>query len=152
MRQDSTQADGSVALTSGSAGAGAGQPDGAVALPQIAPFGARFRVARRQIAIGPVAGRIALGVIMLSALVVVLFATARRSPLVPHSDIAFPPWEAGPLHGLIGHGLRAPKAINIGLSVVLVAMTLAYGVAVLAARTMSKRMIVIWIVAMHAIL
>jgi alpha-1,6-mannosyltransferase len=152
MRQDSTQADGSVALTSGSAGAGAAQPDGSAVLPKIAPFGARFRVAWPQLTLGPAAGRIALGAISLGALAVVLVASARRSPLVPHSGIAFPPWEAGPLHGLIGAPIRSATAINIGLSVVLVLMLLAYGAVLLAVRSLSKRTIVIWIVAMHVLL
>ena len=152
MRQDTTQADGSVVLASGSAGAGTAQPDTAVALPKIAPFGARLNVARRQLALGPVSGRIALGALMLGALVVVLFASARRSPLVPHSAFAFPGWEAGPLHGLIGGPIKNNSTINIGFSVVLLAMTVAYGAALLAVRTLSMRTIVIWVVVVHAIL
>lgn len=152
MRQDSTQAEGSVVLASGSAAGSTGQPDGAVLIPKIAPLGARLGVGRLRIAFGPVAGKIALASLTLGTLAVVLFATARRSPLVPHSAIAFPPWEAGPLHGLIGEPVKSNLAINIGLSVVVVAMLAAYGVAVLTVRTMSIRTIVIWLLAVHLIL
>ncbi|MGQ4828125.1 hypothetical protein, partial [Enterococcus faecalis] len=42
-------------------------------------------------------------------------------------------------------------ALNTGLSVVVVLMALAYGVALAAVRTFSTRTIVIWIVAIHLI-
>src|SRR5438552_15533229 len=139
MRQDSTQAEGSVVLASGSAAGSTGQPESTVLLPKIAPLGARLNVGRAQVALGPVAGRVALTSLAFAALLVVLFATARRSPLVPHSGIAFPSWEAGPLHGLLGLSVKSNFAVNIGFSVVLAGMLLAYGVAVLAVRTMSIR-------------
>ncbi len=153
MRQDSTQADGSVALASGPAGsAGAGQADSAVALPRLAPVGVRLRLPRAQLARGPIAGRLALTSLLLGASAVVVFATARPSPLVPHSALGFPHWESGPLHGLFGHLINDPNAISLGLSAVVVAMTLAYGAALLAVRTLSMRTIAISIVALHAIL
>ncbi len=152
MRQDSTQAEGSVVLASGSAAGSTGQPDGTVLLPKIAPLGARLNVAFPRIAAGPVAGRIALASLMLGTLLVVLFATARRSPLVPHSGIAFPGWEAGPLHGLLGLTVRSNYAVSMGLSVVLAGMLLAYGVAVLAVGTLSMRTIAVWVIAVHVIL
>jgi hypothetical protein len=102
--------------------------------------------------LGPVAGRVALGTLMLGAFVVVLFATAQHSALVPHSGISFPHWEAGPLHGLLGHLTNDRDAINLGLSVVVVLMLLAYVAAVAAVRTMSMKTIGIWIVVMHVIL
>jgi hypothetical protein len=152
MRQDSTQAEASVVLASGSAAGSTGKSDGTVVLPKIAPLGARLNVARPRVAFGPVAGRIALGSLAFAALLVVLFATARRSPLVPHSGIAFPAWEAGPLHGLLGMTVKSNYAVNMGLSVVLVGMLVAYGVAIAAVRTMSMRLIWVWVVAVHLIL
>jgi hypothetical protein len=95
---------------------------------------------------------VALGSLAFGALLVVLFATERRSPLVPHSGIAFPSWEAGPLHGLLGVAVKNNYALNMGFSVVLVGMLLAYGAAVLAVRTMSIRLIAIWVIAIHLIL
>ena len=139
-------------LAPGSAAGSTGQSDGTVVLPKIAPLGARLRVARPRVAFGPVAGRIALGSIAFGALLVVLFATARRSPLVPHSGIAFPAWEAGPLHGLLGVAVKNDYAVNMGFSVVLAGMLVAYGVAVAAVRTMSMRLIWVWVVAVHLIL
>lgn len=152
MRQDSTQADGSVALTSGPAGgAGAAQADSPL-LAQIAPLRVRFRVPRTQVALGPVAGKVALAALILGALAVTVFATAQPSTLVPGSYLGFPPWESGPLHGLFGHIPLGSNAINLGVSAVVVAMGLAYGAALLAARTLSMRTIVICILALHAIL
>ena len=152
MRQDSTQAERTVVLASGTTVGSTAQPETTVVLPKLAPLGARLNIARRRIAVGPVAGRVALASIALGALLVVLFATARRSPLVPHSGIAFPGWEAGPLHGLLGLTVKSNDAISLGFSAVLLVMLVAYGVAVAAVRTLSTRTIVIWIVAMHAIL
>ena len=152
MRQDSTQAERTVVLASGTTAGSTAQPESTVVLPKIAPLGARLNVARRRIAVGPVAGRVALVSMALGAFLVVLFATARRSPLVPHSGIAFPGWESGPLHGLLGLTIKSNDAISLGFSAVLVVMLVAYGVAVAAVRTMSTRTIVIWIVAMHVIL
>ena len=134
MRQDSTQAEGSrrarLRLRRWRA---PGSPTARVLLPKIAPLGARLNVARPRIALGPVAGRIALasldvGDVRWSC----CSRPPRRSPLVPHSGIAFPGWEAGPLHGLLGLTVRSNYAVSMGFSVVLVAMLLAYGVAVLA--------------------
>ena len=139
-------------LASGSAAGGTGQPESSVLLPNIAPLGARLNVARPRIALGPAAGRIALASSAFAVLLVVLFATARPSPLVPHSGIAFPGWEAGPLHGLLGALVKSNTAISLGFSVVLALMLLAYGAAVLAVRTLSMRAIVIWVLAIHAIL
>ncbi len=152
MRQDSTQAEGSVVLASGSAAGSTRQPESAVLLPNIAPLGARL-VARPKITFGPVAGRIALLTLTVAAGAVVLYATARRTPLVPHSGLAFPGWEAGPLHTLLGGVVVTSNlGVNLGLSGVLLVMLIAYLVAIAAVRTMSIRMIAVWVVAVHAIL
>src|SRR5207248_2695233 len=157
MRQDSTHAEGSVAFATASAtpapaGAGAGEADSSLLLPRLAPRRTRGERRPRELVLGPVAGRIALGTLTLGAFLVVLFATSRHSALVPHSGIAFPNWEAGPLHGLFGHLPNKWDTINAGFSIVVVLMLLAYVAAVAAVRTMSMKMIAIWIVAMHAIL
>jgi alpha-1,6-mannosyltransferase len=129
-----------------------GEADSSLLLPRLAPLRTKTKRRPRELVLGPVAGRIALGTLTLGAFLVVLFATSRHSALVPHSGIAFPNWEAGPLHGLFGHLPNKWDTINAGFSIVVVLMLLAYVAAVAAVRTMSMKMIAIWIVAMHAIL
>jgi alpha-1,6-mannosyltransferase len=102
--------------------------------------------------LGPVAGRFALATLILGALAMVLFDTAGPTSLVPRSDQAFPAWEAGPLHGLIGPFNPSMKAVTFGLSVVIISMLIAYAVAVAAVRSLSMRVIVVCIVALHVIL
>jgi alpha-1,6-mannosyltransferase len=134
-------------------GAGGAEADGSILLPRLAPLGARWRLPRvGQIALGPVAGRIALGSLMFGAFAVVAFATAQHSPLVPRSALSFPHWESGPLHGLFGHLTNDWNGLSYGLSVVLVLMLFAYVAALMAVRTFSMKAIAIWIVAMHVIL
>jgi hypothetical protein len=134
------------------AGAGAGQGDATVALPRLAPLGARLRLPRTQVALRPVVGRLAMGTLILGALVVVVFATAGPSTLAPGSTFSFPTWESGPLHGLFGHLTNNATALNDGFSAVVLLMAVAYGVALASVRTMSMRMIVGCILALHAIL
>jgi hypothetical protein len=153
MRQDSGHLESSVVLRSGSvAGAGAGQADTTVALPRLAPFGARVSLPRPRVAFGPVAARVALGSLVLAAFAVVLFATAQPSNLVPRSYLSFPHWESGPLHHLFGRLTNDPLALSIGFSSIAALSLVAYGVAVAAVRTLSMRTIVICVVALHAIL
>jgi hypothetical protein len=153
MRQESTHAEGSVAFTTASAtGATAGETDSSLLLPRLAPLRTPAQRRQRELVLGPVAGRVALGTLTLGAFLVVLFATSQHSALVPHSGISFPDWEAGPLHGLFGHLPNKWAAINAGLSVVVVLMLLAYVAAVAAVRSLSMKTIAIWIVAMHVIL
>jgi hypothetical protein len=153
MRADTPQSDGSVALASGSvAGAGAGgQSDSTIALPRIS-FGDRFTLPRTRIALHPLAGRYALLTLMLGALIVVVFATAGPSVLVPRSNETFPNWEAGPLGGLFGHITRDPFGLDLGFSLVVVAMLIAYLIALAAVRTLSMRWIVGTVIALHVIL
>jgi hypothetical protein len=56
------------------------------------------------------------------------------------------------LHWIFGGLTNNLDALNMGLSVVLVLMLIAYGVAVAAVRTVSMKAIAIWIVAVHLIL
>jgi glycosyl transferase family 87 len=152
MRQDSTQPDGSVVLASGPTGTAGGQADTAVVLPRLAPFGAGLRLPRARVTLGPLAGRIAIASMIVGAVAVVVLATAQPSTLVPQSQLGFPAWESGPLHGLLGHITSNNSALKLGLSGVIVAMALAYGVALLSVRTLSVRLIVVAIVALHLIL
>ncbi|MDQ6778147.1 MAG: DUF2029 domain-containing protein [Actinomycetota bacterium] len=107
---------------------------------------------RRVIRARPGYGLSALGVLLAGCLAIVVFATAGPSVLVAHSRYAFPGWMAGPLHGLFGQVIKDPVTLNYGLSVVLLAMTVAYGVALAAVRALSMRMIVIAVVALHVVM
>jgi alpha-1,6-mannosyltransferase len=138
--------------TAPAASATTAESDGSLLLPQLPSLRAHRERRPRELVLGPLAGRIALGAMTLGALLVVVFATSQHSALVPHSGVSFPGWEAGPLHGLFGHLPNDWDAINGGLSVVVVLMLVAYVVAVAAVRTFSMKAIAIWIVVMHVIL
>ncbi len=127
--------------------------DGTVALPQpTAPSLGRVPMPRVRIVVGPLAGRIALGSIVAGVLAVVAFATAGPSVLVPRSDQVFPLWEAGPLHTLFAGLPNNLLTLAYGLSAVVVLMTVAYGVVLAAARSLSTRAIVVTVLAIHALL
>jgi len=129
-----------------------GSGESAVALPSPAELRARIALPRVRIVAGPFAGRLALATLVLGALLLVAFASAGPSVLVPRSDEVFTAWEAGPLHALF-QGLPGDShALGYGLSALVVGMSIAYAVAVGAARTLSARTIVIVVVALHAIL
>lgn len=126
--------------------------DGAAVLAPTPALPAALTLPRARLSLGPLAGRLALASLVLAAGAVVAFAAAGPSVLVPRSGLVFPGWEAGPLHALF-HGLpNDPMGLSVGLSVVVLAMTVAYAVALAAARTLSLRVIVITIVAIHMIL
>jgi Glycosyltransferase family 87 len=153
MRPDSTQADGPVALVSAPAAVAAA---GATEHAPIARVLGRWRKAallpRVRVLTGPVAGHLALGGVVCGALLLVAFTSGRASVLVPRSPYGFPQWEAGPLHFLLGRPTASWNTLENALSVFIVAMTLAYGVALLAVRSLSMRMIAIVVVALHVIL
>jgi hypothetical protein len=152
MRQSSTQADESVVLASASAGtAVAGQADGAVLVPGVPRIG-RFTLPRVRTDFGPRGARAALAVMILGVAAVALFATSRAGPLVPRSDLGYPGWESGPLHNLLGHLPNNWHALNWGLSGVLLAMVLAYGIVLGSIRSLSMRALVLCILALHLIL
>lgn len=137
MRQDSTQSDGSVALTSGAVGAAPGVPvEGRAALPRLSWVGGLRSLPRPQVAFGRRSGQTALGFLLLAAFAVVVFSTAHPTSLVPRSNTGFPAWEAGPLHDLFGHVTGSYRALQLGFSAVLVAMAAAYAVALLSVRTL----------------
>ena len=152
MRHDPSQGDRSGALASKSvAGLGAGPGD--LVLPRVALSGAPWRVPGPRVALArPVYGRVALGSLFAGCLAVVVFAAAGPSVLVPRSKFAFPDWLSGPLHGLFGHLIADPLTLSYGLSAVVVAMTVAYVVALASVRMLSMRTIVIAIVAFHVVL
>ncbi len=147
MRSDSPQIDNGVVLASTPVAS-----DGAVAIPGIGTLRERLRLTRPRVALHPLAGRFALAAMILGAVLVVVFATAGPSVLVPQSTHVFPGWEAGPLHGLFGTLTSNGTALNVGFSVVLVAMTLAYFVVLASVRTLSMRLIVLCVLALHVIL
>jgi len=162
MRQESGHIDGPPVLASGAgaqpalapsaAGAGAGTADGAVTLPGIGrlPRVRGLRVPRALYE--ATAGKIALATIVAGVLALVLWSTHAPTNLVPRSSEIFAPWEAGPLYGLLGGFKAGVTATNYALSALILIMLAAYGVALLALRTLSTRMIVVTIVAANMIL
>jgi hypothetical protein len=153
MRPDTTPADGSIALASGpGAGATASQAEPGALLPRLGPVGLSLRRPRLRFLATPLAGRLALGSLLLGAFALVVFASGRPSPLVPRSTAGFPGWESGPLHLLFGHPAVSYDGLNIAFSVFLIAMTLSYCVILLAVRSLSMRAIAIGVVALHVIL
>ncbi|HEY1511728.1 MAG TPA: glycosyltransferase 87 family protein [Solirubrobacteraceae bacterium] len=131
------------------------QGDAAVALPRIPALGVSSALPRIQRRLEPLGGRRALVALVVGVFLVVAFATAGTSVLVPTSNLTYPSWEAGPLHvlhGPLSHLLGSPHGLNIGLSVVLVVMLVAYAALLASVRTLSMRAIVITVLALHAIL
>jgi hypothetical protein len=147
MNAKPAPADSALALSPSSAASTAAE----VALPR-SPSAWRLTLPRDRIHFGPVAGRLALVSLIVGAAAVVAFAVSGPSILVPRSNEVFPGWEAGPLH-LFFHGLpNAQKTLDLGLTVVLLGMLVAYGVTLAAVRSLSLRTIVVGIVVLHAIL
>jgi alpha-1,6-mannosyltransferase len=131
------------------------QGDAAVALPRIPGLGVSSALPRLQRRLAPLGGRRALVALVLGVFLVVTFATAGASVLVPTSNLTYPGWEAGPLHvlhGPLSHLLGSPHGLNIGLSAVLIVMLVAYAALLASVRTLSMRAIVITVLALHAIL
>ena len=137
------------------AGVGAAPGDGGVALPRLPALEVSSALPRLQRALAPLGGRRALAALVLGVFLVVVFATAGASALVPTSQLTYPTWEAGPLHvlhGPLAHLLGSPHGLNFGLSAVLLVMLVAYAAVLATVRSLSMRSIVITIVALHAIL
>jgi hypothetical protein len=146
MATDSAHGDSTVVLSSNSVAAGD------VALPRAAVLWGRLRVPRARIALGPVAGSVALASLLLCAVALVVFSTSGPTALVPRSNEVFPGWEAGPLH-LLSNGLpNNVLTLSYGFSVLLVVMLLAYGVVLASAQALSMRVIVACVIALHVIL
>jgi Glycosyltransferase family 87 len=151
MRQDTSQGDPAVALASAPASSATGQPE--ALLPALPRLGRRLELPRlRQVAISAAAGRAALAAIFAGTFALVAFASANESVLVPRSYLTFPHWEAGPLHFAFHWLTNDATALNVGLSALAIAMTVAYAGVLFAIRTLSMRTLVIAIVALHAVL
>jgi alpha-1,6-mannosyltransferase len=148
MRQHTPPQRNSAFATGSAAG---GSPEAALPLRSLAPLSERLRLPGLRLTLGARAGGVALAVIVLGALAVTLLASAGPSALVPHSGKLFPAWEAGPLSGLVGHPSLSPNQVAIVYSLLLLAMTAAYGAALLAARSVSMRMVVAVVVALNLI-
>jgi Glycosyltransferase family 87 len=152
MRHDPREGDRSGAFASKSV-AKLGAVPADLVIPRVALGGPRVRVLRRRVNLSrPAYGLAALGVLVAGCLAVVVFATTGPSVLVARSVYAFPGWMAGPLHGLFGQLIKDRPTLNYGLSVVLLAMTVAYGIALAAVRALSMRTIVIAVVALHVVM
>jgi hypothetical protein len=139
-----------VALATGQVGAS--QPDGTVALGPLAPLGRRLSLPRPRVALGPLPGQLALALMIAASFTVVMFSSARESTLVPRSSTAFPHWMSGPLHGLFGGLTNNTKTLDLGFTIVLLAMLVAYGVVLASVRTLSMRTLWICLVVLLAIM
>ncbi len=151
MRDDHKLSQTPTALATGSL-AGAGAADAAIPLQRYEALSRRLRALRLPFEIGARAGGVALAALLIGTLTVVVFASAGPSGLVPHSGKLFPAWEAGPLNALFGHPSISSGALAIDYSLLLLAMTGAYLVALQAARSLSMRTIAIVVVALNLIL
>jgi hypothetical protein len=107
--------------------------------------------ASSRITLGPVAGRVAVGTLILATFVIVAAASSGPSILVPRSVQLFPNWEAGPLH-VIPRLITNPDTVGLIFSCLLVVMLVAYAAALAAVRSLSMRMIAVAVVALHLIL
>lgn len=136
------------------------QGDTAVLLPRFGISGSPLRALRARHALAPFYGPLALAVIAVATVAVVVFASAAPSLLVVGSYGMFPPWMAGPLHGLLSpllqHRSGAPivpwQPVGYGYTAVIAVMFIAYAIALGAARTLSMRAIAITIAALYALL
>lgn len=131
------------ALSAGAAGQG-DRHGSAVVLPRGLDTGQRFSLPFSWAALGPFLAWLAFGVLIAATAAIAVYAAAEPSILVPRSTAAFPGWLAGPLHGLFSSLPHSRGALEFGFSAVLVGMTIAYVIALLAVRTVSMR--ALWIV------
>ena len=145
MRERDISTDPPVALAAGTAP----RAEATVSLPRL---GLPDALSSPRVRVGPRAGAIALGAIVVGTLAVVAAAAAGPSILVPRSINTFPAWEAGPLHYITVRVITDPNALGLTFTGVLAVMVVAYLVTVLAVRTFSMRAIAITVVALHAIL
>jgi hypothetical protein len=153
MAAESSAPDRSVALASGPvAGVGSAQGGSTVTLRHVSPLGGRFSLRLPRVTLHPLAGPVALAALILGALSVVAFTTAGPNVLVPRSYNNFPGWEAGPLHVISKVLPTGHTSLEWGFTVVLVVMTVAYGIVLASVRRFSMRTIVIAVVVLHVIL
>jgi hypothetical protein len=149
MREDPGTSDPPVALAS-SSGALAGA-ETQVTLPRVS-LADEPSASRSRVTVGPLAGRIAIGALIVATFAIVAAASSGPSILVPRSNTIFPNWEAGPLHWLIPRLITDPHTLGLVFSVVVVVMLVAYAAALAAVRGLTMRTIVIAVVVLHLIL
>jgi hypothetical protein len=130
----------------------AAQAGSTVALPSAAEIGASLRLPRARIAQSKRAGLFGLGVLFAGTLALVIYATAGPSILVSKSDVSFPGWLSGPLHGLVGTLPHHVRLLNDGFSLLLLLMSVAYVVTLAAARSLSMRAIWVFVIAAAVVL
>ncbi len=131
------------------AGVGGAQADGAVALPPLGMAARRLRVPALRVSAHPIVGRLALGWLLVGGFAVAAFARSGPTVLVPKSGTVFPPWEAGPLSLSLGGLTHNWQTVDLGFSVMLIAMAGAYLLAVVSVRTLPVRAIIACILLLH---
>jgi hypothetical protein len=131
--------------------------DAALPLPGARPatmraLRARIAVSRPQIELRTAVGLIALALLLAGTATVVLVATSGPTPLVPRSSVSFPSWVAGPLHGVLAPIAARNETISNWFSLLVVAMLLAYGLALLCVRAVGARVVIACVLVLHAVL
>jgi hypothetical protein len=126
--------------------------ESALALPRSLSLAGRLAIPKIRSLRGPVIGRVALVALIAGALALVAFTSAAPSVLVFHSLEIFPGWQSGPLHPLLAGTSINGTALRTGFSLLTIGMLVAYGFALASVRSLSLRVIVICIVALHVIL
>jgi hypothetical protein len=129
----------------------AGRSDGAVALRRV-PLMPKIALPEAPASWQRMAPRIALATIFGCCAALVIFASSGPTVLVWHSQTAFPSWMAGPLGGLFGRLPHHVKTLWIGYSCALVVMLIAYGVALRYSRSLSMKLIWVFVFATLVIL
>lgn len=125
--------------------------DDALAMPRPLALMGRLSWPLADTELGPLAGKLALGSLVLAAFVLVAFSAGAPSMLVSHSQEVFPSWEAGPLHPLFSEVSVSASAVRDGFSALVLATLVPYAVVLMAVRRLSLRAIVACIVAVHII-
>lgn len=97
-------------------------------------------------------GVVSLLAILAGAFVFVAYASSGASGLVPRVHGGLPWWEAGPLRNLIVRPQQTAKLARIRYSELLVATSVAYGLALLAARAIPMRVIVAFALLVNLVL
>jgi hypothetical protein len=121
-------------------------------LPGTVSLAARLSLPRVRVRLGRTAAALALGSLVAAVFALVLVTASGPSLMVARSLRAFPGWESGPLHGWFGAVPPRFGVLIAAVSLVIVAMTVAYLIVLAAVRSLSLRTLVIVVVALHLIL
>ena len=132
--------------------AGAATTDATVAFGRLQLLARRRAQAGRRSVLRPSIGVVGLAALIVGALAVVLFSSARESVLVSNSPTAFPSWLAGPLHGLVGGLPNKTNTLDVGFTAVLLGMLAAYGLVLATVRALPERLIWASVVVLVAIM